>query len=173
LGNIDARDVDAESNFNSLLGHTGRGLAAPTSGTSAAGDFLGRVNGGDRGTGRHHAEPAGLALARKVGVQQPEKIRVVRVQEIPMPRHGPLRAAAVQVGFGPDLTGLTLGHAIFLCEHDQRLQLLAHECRHVAQYESFGSIAAFLTKHLRDVATVGYYNSPLERDARACENYVP
>jgi hypothetical protein len=49
------------------------------------------------------------------------------------------------------------------------LQLLAHECRHVAQYEMAGSVAAFLTVYLHQLVTVGYDNSPFEIDARAHE----
>jgi hypothetical protein len=116
----------------------------------------------------------GLALARKVGVQHAEKIRVVVADEIPMPSEPLLRQAALEAGLlGPGFSGLTLGYAIFLCRRDQRPQLLAHECRHVAQYESFGSIAHFLATHLRDVVTLGYYDAPLEQDARAFENCAP
>lgn len=112
----------------------------------------------------------GLALARKVGVVYPERVRVVRVDEMPGPTDPALREAALEAGLlGPQFAGLTLGYTIFVRKGDERIELLAHECRHVAQYESFGSIAAFLATHLRDVVRLGYWDSPLEQDARAFE----
>lgn len=117
---------------------------------------------------------AGCTLARKVGVASPERIRVLHVAELPMPRDPLLRDAARAMGLlGPAFTGLTLGHTIFLREASPPISLLAHECRHVAQYESFGSIARFLATHLHDVARVGYWDSPLEQDARAFERCEP
>ena len=116
---------------------------------------------------------AGLTLARRVGVAHPERIRIVVVDELPMPDDPVLRTAGVQAGLiGPQFGGLTLGYVIFMREGDERLELLAHECRHVAQYESFGSIGAFLATHLRDVIKFGYWNAPLEQDARAFESCV-
>ena len=113
---------------------------------------------------------SGLALARRVGVAHPERIRVVGVVEMPLPEDPALRNAGIEAGLiGPGFAGLTLGYTIFVRNDDQRVELLAHECRHVAQYESFGSISAFLATHLRDVIRVGYWDSPLEQDARAFE----
>jgi hypothetical protein len=48
-------------------------------------------------------------------------------------------------------------------------RLVSHECRHVYQYETHGSIAAFLPIYLLQIATVGYVNAPFEQDARAHE----
>jgi hypothetical protein len=119
-------------------------------------------------------DDAGTRLARKVGVVHPERIRVVTVRELPMPTDPLLNQAARAAGLlGPGFAGLTLGHTIFLRAGDERIRLLAHECRHVAQYESFGSIGLFLATHLRDVARVGYWDSPLEQDARAFEHHEP
>ena len=85
-----------------------------------------------------------------------------------------LRQAAIEADLlGPRFSGLTLGYAIFLSAGDTQPHLLAHECRHVAQYESFGSIASFLSTHLQEVAKVCYFNSALEQDARAFESVVP
>ena len=115
------------------------------------------------------------AIAMKVGVRHPELIRFVVVDRIPLPDDDVLRDAAIQAGMlGQDFIGLTLGYTIFLRANAfLNPRLIAHECRHVAQYESFGSVVAFLENHLADVARVGYYNSHLERDARDYENCVP
>ena len=112
--------------------------------------------------------PTGVALAKRVGVVRPEQIRVMAVDQLPQPTHPLLRQAASQVRL-LDGTGLTLGHTIFLCRRDSRIELLAHECRHVAKYEMAGSIPAFLAVYLKQVVTVGYENAPFEIDARAHE----
>lgn len=112
------------------------------------------------------------AIARAVGVAKPELVRIEIVGErLPMPDDPVLRAAATQAGLlGPGMVGLTLGHAIFICRGHKTRRLLAHELRHVYQYEQHGSIAAFLPVYLSQVLQVGYQDAPLEQDARAHEH---
>jgi len=107
-----------------------------------------------------------MAVARVVGVKHPERIVVLTVDTPPMPDDPMLREAAVQTGFlGPSMAGLTLGHSILIVRGQMSLRLLSHECRHVHQYEQYGSIANFLPAYLSQIATVGYDNAPLEIDA--------
>lgn len=111
--------------------------------------------------------PSEQELARSVGVVRPELVRVEMVDSLPMPEEPMLRAAAQQAGLlGPNMTGLTLGHAIFICHGHKTKRLLSHELRHVFQYEQAGSIAAFLPVYLKQVLEVGYYNAAYEMDAR-------
>ena len=117
-------------------------------------------------------DAVGLALAERVGVQQPEKIRIKIVDRLPLPVEPALRQAAFQTGLlGPGMVGLTLGYGILVVKGHLDSRLLAHECRHVHQYESYGSISAFLPVYLEQIATVGYRDAPLEQDARAHEKY--
>lgn len=91
----------------------------------------------------------GIAEAKRVGVVEPEKIRVLVVPTIPSPSHPALRQAAEAVGFlGPQTWGLAVGHGIYLRE-DQRSNVTtaSHECVHVAQYERLGGILPFLTQY--------------------------
>lgn len=89
---------------------------------------------------------------------------------MPLPDDDALRAIALDTGLlGPDAIGLTLGHAIFIVEGHESRQLLTHECRHVHQYETAGSIAAFLPVYFQQLVTVGYYDAPFEVDAREHE----
>jgi len=112
----------------------------------------------------------GVALARAVGVTRPELIRVQRVAAIPVPEEPSLRRAAMYTGLlGPHVSGLTLGHAIYVVTAQECARLLSHECRHVHQYEEAGSIAAFLTSYLHQIAEVGYARAPYEVDAVAWE----
>ena len=67
----------------------------------------------------------------------------------------------------PGTAGLTLGHGIFLrqdCSHDEKL--IAHELKHVAQYEQEGGISEFLERYFFEYIEYGYVDAPLEREAR-------
>ena len=107
-----------------------------------------------------------LALARAVGVDRPELIRVKVVEQLPLPENPELREASLQTGLlGPGMVGLTLGYGIYLCRGHETNRLVSHECRHVYQYEAAGSIAAYLPVYLRQIARYGYEKSPYEIDA--------
>jgi hypothetical protein len=116
-----------------------------------------------------------LAVARKAGVRAPGKVRIVVMDEIPLPDDPVLKGAALSVGLSQsDAAGMTLGYAVFLrrgYEHD--LRVLSHELRHVAQYEACGGIGGFLAVHLADLVAFGYEDSPFEVDARAHEVSAP
>ena len=115
----------------------------------------------------------GLALARAVGVARPELIRVSLVESLPLPEDPELREAALQSGLlGPNMVGISFGHAIYICNGHATNRLLSHECRHVYQYETAGSIAAFLPLYLDQIITYGYEQAPLEIDARNHERNV-
>ncbi len=112
----------------------------------------------------------GVRLARAVGVRQPEHIRIVEAHALPFPADEELRFAATQAGLlGPDMTGLTLGYAVFVRAGHVSSRLLSHEFRHVYQYETAGSIAAFLPLYLEQIVVYGYEQAPFEVDARANE----
>lgn len=121
------------------------------------------------GSGRALTEPE-REIARGVSVAQPERVRVVLVDSLPLPEEPTLRAAALQAGLlGPRMDGLTLGHSVFICRGHETLRLLSHELRHVYQYEQAGSVASFLPDYLQQVVELGYANTTYERDARAHE----
>lgn len=112
--------------------------------------------------------PEQMFIARKVGVARPERIRIKLVDQLPLPEDHELATAALQTGLlGPNMAGLTLFYGIFICKRASGNQtLIAHECRHVYQYEQRGSIAAFLQEYLLQIVTYGYNGAPLEHDAR-------
>ena len=115
----------------------------------------------------------GLRLARAVGVGHPEQIRTMLVKCLPMPEDAELREAALATGLlGPDGIGLTLGYGIYLRADSLGNRLLSHECRHVHQYETAGSIAAYLPAYLEQIVTCGYERAPFEIDARSHERDV-
>ncbi len=114
-----------------------------------------------------------IALARAVGVISPQYIRVKLVECLPLPEDAELREVALAAGLlGPGMIGLTLGYGIYLCHGHVANRLLSHECRHVYQYESAGSISAYLPVYLGQIAEYGYEAAPLEIDARSHERDV-
>lgn len=111
-----------------------------------------------------------INLARSAGVAHPERIRILRVNQIPLPDDPQLLKMATGMGlFTPNIAGLTLGYGIYLRHGQSTHRVLAHECRHAHQYERAGSIAAFLAEYLKQIAQYGYADAPLEVDARKHE----
>lgn len=108
-----------------------------------------------------------LDIARAVGVSDAGRIRLHLVSRIPLPGGRWVARVSKRLGLaGPDVDGLTLGHAIYIREAALSDALLAHECRHVQQCEAAGSLRAFLAAYLRQVARHGYRQAPFEVDAR-------
>lgn len=110
---------------------------------------------------------AGVRIARAVGVQQPDLIRIEFVDEFPLPGEQLLRDVAIDTGLlGPGMAGITFGHSVLIRRGHGSVRLFSHEFRHVHQYENFGSISAFLQEYLRQIAEFGYEKAPLELDAQ-------
>jgi hypothetical protein len=115
-----------------------------------------------------------LELAAHVGVREPAKVRVAEVSVIPAPRDPQLARACVRLGFlVGDSAGLTLGYGIYLrrSARTRRPLLLAHELRHVAQYEQHPSVSSYVTAYLRQLLEHGYDSAPFEVDALAAETH--
>jgi hypothetical protein len=108
-----------------------------------------------------------LAAALKVGVQDPERVRLLQVEIIPSPTHPALQAAYQMANFVPTAPrGLTLHHGIFIrADYWRDRSLIVHELVHTAQFERLGGIQPFLRQYLMECATVGYNKSPLETEA--------
>jgi hypothetical protein len=105
-------------------------------------------------------------LAKRMGVSQPERIRIQMVDRLPRPENPVLAQVAESTGLlGPNMVGLTLGYGLYICRGHRDRSLVSHECRHVFQYEQAGSIDKFLPVYLGQIATYGYENAPLEVDA--------
>ena len=108
-----------------------------------------------------------LADAKTIGVQNPERVRLLRIDAIPVPAHPMLREASASISF---LTaaprGLALGLGIFVrSDYWRDRSLIAHELVHTAQYQRLGGVIPFLQSYIFQCATVGYSNAPLEVEA--------
>src|SRR5437588_12219116 len=110
-----------------------------------------------------------LADAKAIGVRNPERVRLLRVDAVPIPAHPMLRAAAASINFLTTTPrGLALDYGIFVrrdCWRDR--DLIAHELAHTAQYQRLGGITPFLRTYIFQCVTVGYAKAPLELEAIA------
>jgi hypothetical protein len=115
-----------------------------------------------------------LAIAAKVGIKHVERIRLLRVDQMPIPPTIAIKALMTRAGVsGPGLAGMTFGYGVCGTLGFTTAAILAHEFRHVQQYEAAGSIAAFLQEYIRQIIEFGYANAPYEVDARAHEDIRP
>ena len=110
----------------------------------------------------------GTKLALLVGVKDYARVRILLVSSIPVPSDPVLQSACEQLQFlGPNTQGLTLGPGIFVKKgFEAGRGLIAHELRHVAQYEEYSSIGDYLSVYIPELIRFGYAAAPLERDAQ-------
>ncbi len=109
-------------------------------------------------------------VAEKVGVRCWDRVRVCEVDAIPLPTSPALQKAAHQLGIlGHGVIAITLGYGVMLTRNYLTPEVIAHELRHVAQFEQAGSLAGFLGEYLQQISQVGYRKAPFEIDARNFE----
>jgi hypothetical protein len=108
-----------------------------------------------------------LADALKLGVKNPERIRLLSVRSVPLPDNPLLKQAALSTSLiSPDTIGLTLRYGIFIrSDFWGNRQLIAHECVHTAQYERLGGFSQFLSLYLKECLKIGYPQAPMEQEA--------
>jgi len=107
-------------------------------------------------------------IARAAGVENVEAVHVVKVDRVPFPDDPRLAGLCNRDGFlGAQTLGLTLGHVLYLTEAaTESIEILAHECCHVAQTERLGSIDAFIRAYIAELVEYGYAFAPLELEAQ-------
>jgi hypothetical protein len=110
-----------------------------------------------------------MADAKAIGVRNPERVRLLRVDSIPVPVHPMLKAAAASINFITAAPrGLALENVIFVrSDHWRDRALIAHELTHTMQYQRLGGMAPFLQAYIAQCVTVGYRQAPLELEASA------
>jgi len=115
------------------------------------------------------------ADATRVGVAQPDRVRLLRVAQIPTPTHPALAAAAKATGLiSPRTGGLTLRYGIFVRgDFWGKRPLLVHEFVHTMQYERLGGFEGFLRPYLLEcINPPGYPFGPLEQEAWRAQNEI-
>jgi hypothetical protein len=107
-----------------------------------------------------------LLIAQQMGVLLPNNIRIIEQDGIPQPTIELLNKFRRQNNLlSSNTLGLTIGYNVFIKRGFITSVLLAHEFRHVHQYEQFGSIELMVKTYLEQLMQYGYANSPLELDA--------
>lgn len=105
-------------------------------------------------------------LAILAGVQHPERVRILRREQMPLPAIDKLRSVLVKFGFAnPATTSLTYGYAMFMRQDISRFEFV-HELFHVRQYEQLGGTRNFLARYMAELVSYGHDKSPLEVEAR-------
>lgn len=102
-----------------------------------------------------------------IGVQFPDRVRLLRVDRIPLPDNPVVRKAGLATGLlSVQTAGLAAGYGILVHEHHWRERfLVVHELVHVMQCERAGGIRPFLRAYLRQCLQYGYVSAPLEMEA--------
>lgn len=108
-----------------------------------------------------------LSDAKVIPVKHPEKIRLLRVNQIHLPEDQELKFAAQDIQLiTPNTVGLTLQYGIFIRnDYWNNREIVVHELVHTSQYERLGSIQQFLNQYLTECIQFGYPNAPLEQEA--------
>lgn len=108
-----------------------------------------------------------LDIAKELGVQYPEKVRVYYVDKLPSPTDPTLSQIAHKAGYaGSNMAGYTYGYGIWIANrYKNQRGLLEHELYHVKQAEELG-LEEQTRQYLLQMYVYGYTNSPMEVDAR-------
>jgi len=113
--------------------------------------------------------PRQMADARRAGVQDPARVRVLVVDRIPLPDDGELAEAARRAQIITDASrGVAIGHGIIIrADSWQNRELLLHQLVHVAQCERSGGLESFVREYLCDRRTCADFSvGSLEEEAR-------
>jgi len=105
--------------------------------------------------------------AKRAGVIHPEKVRIFKVPQIPLPKHPVLKAAAEETQLiTPTAVGLTVRYGIFIhSDFSDDRYLMVHELVHTSQYEKLGGFLPFFRKYLLQLINIGYPEAPMEQEA--------
>ena len=113
--------------------------------------------------------PKAAADARKVGVQDPARVRVLVVDRIPMPENKELAEASRRSHIITDACrGVAIGYGIIIrADAWGDRELLVHQLVHVAQCERSGGLESFVREYLCDRRTCANFTvGSLEEEAR-------
>jgi hypothetical protein len=110
-------------------------------------------------------EGEALEFARTLEIEEPEGVRVLEVDRVPMPVPQPVVRLAQKWGLPVvNPAGMTLGRGIYILPgYDW---VVPHELVHVAQYQRLGGIEPFMKVYIRECLVHGYFDAPLEVEAR-------
>ena len=93
-----------------------------------------------------------VADARRAGVEDPTRVRVLVVDRIPMPDNKELADAARRAQIITDASkAVAIGHGVIVrADSWQNRELLLHQLVHIAQCERSGGLEPFVSEYLMD-----------------------
>ncbi|MDR2208900.1 MAG: DUF4157 domain-containing protein [Azoarcus sp.] len=105
-------------------------------------------------------------FAIRVGVKDPSRVRIVVLNDFPIPSDPELRKEAERIGLGSKSEGgRTNGYVILLKPWTAESNaVISHELVHVAQQDRLGR-ESYLRRYLIEMEMMGYSRSPLELEA--------
>ena len=109
------------------------------------------------------------ADAEQVGVQKPERVRILVVDRIPLPEDKELADAARHAQIITDSSrAVAIGYAVIIrADSWQNRELLLHQLVHVAQCERSGGLEPFVLEYLSDRNNSAQFSvGSLEDEAR-------
>lgn len=115
-----------------------------------------------------------LTMAKRIGIQHPEKVRIYYSNTLPFPTDQTLAQLAKKSGYaGPNMAGYTYGYGIWIKNKERNnRELLAHELIHVRQFEQRG-VQEQIRQYLMQIYIYGYSSTPLEMEAYSeAKNYI-
>ena len=112
--------------------------------------------------------PYEIEFATQVGVKDPHHVRIIVLEDFPLPSDPELRAEAERFGMGSKTEGgRTNGYVIMLKPWTaENNAVVSHELVHIGQQDRLGR-ETFLRRYLIEMEMMGYARSPLELDAYA------
>ena len=115
-----------------------------------------------------------IADAKKIGVRNPEKVKLLSVSPIPIPDNPLLQKANEEMKLiTPQTEGLTIGYGIFIrSDCWGKRSIIVHELAHIMQYKQKGSIDSFLSEYLWQCSKYGYHHAPFEQEAKKWERTI-
>jgi len=106
-----------------------------------------------------------LVIARKIGLKNPEKVRIYYVNQLPFPSDPTLAALAMKTGYGSPKTAYTFGYGVWILSSAKGDQVVvAHEFVHVRQAEEMG-LSEQIKQYLMQLFIYGYDQAPMEIEA--------
>jgi hypothetical protein len=113
--------------------------------------------------------PDQVADARRAGVRDSGRVRVLVVDRIPLPEDKALADAARRAQIITDAShGVAIGHGVIIrADNWRNRELLVHQLAHVAQCERTGDLEKFVSEYLLDRRSSRDFTlGPLEEEAR-------
>lgn len=109
-----------------------------------------------------------LAHCRRLGILNPEYIRIRVVPRVPSPVPRWIEKLCQSLGFPVGAAaGICFRYGIYIDQnYSANPGIISHELVHTLQYERLGSLEAFLRQYIFECLYHGYHDSPLEREAQ-------